>query len=203
MRVMRAYMVSRLAAFRADERATMTVEFCISFPLLMVWFLGSFVFWDGFRSRSHSAKAAYTVSDILSRYSSVSDANLDELYSLQQKMLPRSHNSTALRMTSICFREGADPFSNTDDEYFVVWSEGRGIAQPMKQSEIPFAIIPAMSDGDSIVLTESWAPWRPLVDWVGISDMVWESHLVTRPRFVELIAHKDVSSSNLCPSAST
>lgn len=175
----------------------MTVEFVIVVPLLMLWFVGSFVFWDGFRSRSHAAKAAYTVSDIMSRYSqTVTNTDLDNLFALETKLLPRAAGAVTLRITSICYRE--DAFGN-NGEYSIHWSRSMGGGTPMTTAGIPLNIMPVMASGDTVLLTETWVPWRPLVDWVGITNQVWRTNLVSRPRFKQIIPNSDINPANTCP----
>lgn len=186
-----------LRRFRDDTEATVTIEFVVAVPLLMLWFVGSFVFWDGFRSRSHANKAAYVVSDIMSRYSqTIDNTNLDNLFSLQDKLLPRANGATNLRITSICYREDS---AGNNGEYSVVWSRAMGGGVPLLDVDIPMTIMPTMASGDSIILTETWVPWRPLVAWVGITDQTWRTNLVSRPRFKQIIPNADINAANICP----
>jgi uncharacterized protein (UPF0333 family) len=186
-----------LRRFGDDTQASMTVEFVVAVPLLMLWFVGSFVFWDGFRSRSHASKAAYTVADIMSRYTqTIDNSKLDDLFALQTKLLPRANGAASMRITSVCYREDS---AGNNGEFSIHWSRGLGGAQPMQLIDLPLSIMPTMASGDTIILTETWVPWQPIVDWVGITNQVWRTHLVNRPRFKQIIPNSDINSDNFCP----
>lgn len=189
--------IASVRRFGAETEGSMTLEFVIAVPLLMLWFVGSFVFWDGFRSRSHANKAAYAVADIMSRYSQpVDNNNLNDLYSLQNKLLPRAGNNARLRISSICYREDTD---GENGEFSIHWSYAMGGGAPMLIADLPMRIMPVMASGDTILLTETSVPWRPLVDWVGISDQAWQANLVSRPRFKQIIPNSDINAANFCP----
>lgn len=184
--------------FLRDERGAISMEFVIWFPLLMFILLGCFVWFDAFRSSSQTSKVAYTVSDIVSRYESVDNARMADLFALQSKMLPPGVDRRALRITSICFAGG---------EHHVLWSQSANGADvepmpEMTESDIPFALLPAMAEQESVILTEVRARWRPLTTYVGLGEKVWGSELVTRPRFTNIVPHADLNSATICPSGS-
>ena len=180
----------RLAEFRRDERASITIEFIIWVPLLAFWLVVGVAFFDAFKSRSDSAKAAETLADIISRQVEIDNAFIAELYALQQVLLPRTPTGARLRVTSIRFLEN-DELDEGDDEHRVEWSVPIGGDAPMENVQIPLSILPEMADRDTIVLTELYVPFQPFTSWGGIGFHTWTNVLVARPRFVSAIAKVD------------
>ncbi|HUS54389.1 MAG TPA: hypothetical protein VMY41_10345 [Thermohalobaculum sp.] len=173
-----------LINWRRDERGTLTIEFLLWLPILAFWLVVSAAFFDAYKSRNDAAKAAHTLSDITSRQVVVTDAFLEELFTLQDKLLPRAPEGKLLRVTSI-------RYSAEDEEYQVLWSEALGGGQPLTDEDIPLSIMPAMADLDSIILTELSVPYQPFTKWARITANTWSFSLISRPRFVSAIAMID------------
>jgi len=178
-----------------DQRGSISIEFMVVFPLLLFLSISGLAFWDAFQSNSKTAKIAYTVSDIMSRYDVVDSTDMAYLYSVQDKMLSPDLDRRSLRISSICFENG---------NYRVLWSftsNSPDIADPgaLTDTDIPVAILPAMAPQDSVILTEVEARWQPKLN-VGVGAKTWRSELVSRPRFVKVIPHTTLNPSNICPS---
>ncbi len=178
-----------------DERGSISMEFVIVMPLLLFLVTGGITFWDAFQSNSKTAKIAYAISDIVSRYEVVDDPEMIALYGVQDKLLDPALDRRSLRISSICFENG---------NFRVLWSytsSSNDIAGPdaLKDEEIPVEILPTMAPQDSVILTETEARWQPQLN-VGVGSRTWRSELVSRPRFVKIIPHKTLNPSNICPS---
>jgi hypothetical protein len=169
--------------FVRDETGTMTVEFVVVFPLLMVWFIGSFVFFQTYRNYSQAEKASFAIADIMSRQSEVDSAFIDELKPLFEGMQPKPSTGEWMRVSSISFDD--------DDGYEIIWSRSVGGGSDLSDTDTMTEFLPAMMDGDSIILTETYVPYRPMVDWVGIPELTWANRVVTRPRYVSAVAKTD------------
>jgi Flp pilus assembly protein TadG len=163
----------------SDERGTVTIEFLLWLPVLIFWIVISVSSYDAFRSRDEAAKAAQTLSDIVSRQTEVDAAFFTELSDLQDKLLPRAPASKWLRVTSIMFVGG---------DYQVQWSRSVGGGVPLTNAEIPLELLPTMADLDSIIVTEVHSPYQPIANYTGITVTEWDISLVSRPRFVSEIA---------------
>lgn len=179
-----------------DEDGTVSIEFVLVFPLLALWFIGSFVWFDSFRSNSLTAKTAYTLSDMASRMGKDEDkpyATLDELDALfdsHTMLLPPRIDDGWLRVSSICFNGSSYRVLWSylgDDTYAAAAADPDDDLEPrlgyLTDETIPTEIMPPMSSNDSIILTETFATWTPLADWVGMSESDWRNRLVTRPRY--------------------
>lgn len=178
----------RTAEFLRDDRGSITVEFVIWFPFLMLWFVGTVIFFDAFRVRNDAAKAAYTMADIASRYDEIYDTDLAELFALQNNLLPRAQTEGKwMRLSSI---------QNVGGNLQVLWSDP--IVPPdleigedypsLATEDIPTELMPAMAELDTVILLELFVPYVPIASWVGILPRTWNIELVSRPRFVSSIA---------------
>lgn len=173
-----------LRGWQRDEYGSITIEFLLWLPLLAFWLVVSAAFFDAYKSRSDAMKAAQTLTDILSRQVEVDNAFIDELYALQDKLLPRAPAGTRLRVTSV-------QYVDADEEYQVQWSRVIGGGQPLDTATISQEFFPQMADLDTVILTELDVSYRPFTDWGRIGNRTWSFALVTRPRFVSAIAKTD------------
>jgi len=181
--------------FSTDDRGVIAMEFTIWLPFLVLWIALSFLFFDAYRSNSKTEKVAYAISDIVSRYEFVNNAIISDLVTMQDKLLPGRVDQRSLRISSICYE---------DDTYKVMWSfsdadEGVTGIDPLEDATIPTAILPAMADQDSIILTELRGRWTPITSIGGLADITWVNQLVTRPRFVQIVPHEELNDETDCP----
>ncbi len=168
--------------FAQDEEGSITIEFVIWVPILMLWLIGSLAFFDGYRERGRAAKASHVISDILSRQVEVSQDYVDELGELLDELLPGTPAGKWIRVTSITYSGGV---------YSVQWSSVTGDGAPMTNDDIPLDMMPTMAANDTVVVTETHVPFTPMLDWVGMDSNVWESFLPNRPRFVASVKFVD------------
>jgi len=192
----------RRKPFHKDEDGVISVEFILTFPLLIMWLLGSFIFFDVFRSYARTEKVAYAISDATSLLTSVDTAMLDDFWTVQQQMLPPRTTRRAMRISSICWR---------DNQYRIMWSYARhgddtqiDPLQDTLEDQVPVPIMPILADGDSIILTEVYAEWVPLSDNIfglQMRNHMVENRLAQRPRDVQLLQNVSVNNRDTCPTA--
>ena len=58
---------TQLRRFRSETRGAAVLEAVIITPVLIWVYVGSFVFFDAFRTYSNSVRATYAVADVISR----------------------------------------------------------------------------------------------------------------------------------------
>jgi len=184
-----------LIRFLSETRASVTIEFVLVFPLLVLWLVVSFVMFDAFKSNSIKQKVTYTVSDIASRYGQISDAEIGDLVDVARRMLPPRLDRRIVRISSVCFE---------DDTYKVLWSHSWSDPEVpglplLTDDTIPLDIMPSLQRQRSVILTEIHARWRPLSSIGGLSDQQWSNAHVTGPRFVTIIPHEDINPATVCP----
>lgn len=164
---------------RQDTGATYSIEAIMVFPLMLWGYLGLFIFFDSFKHKSISVKAAYTISDFLSReMDRIDQPYVDGLNSVLD-FLSKSRQPTYLRITVVKFDED-------NEEHDLVWSAGGRELAGLTESEMRTQLspkIPIMADADTAVVLQTWSSYDPIAD-VGIPRQSFEHLVVTSPRFV-------------------
>ncbi|MEM9782079.1 MAG: hypothetical protein AAF899_06355 [Pseudomonadota bacterium] len=203
------------AGFLSNLRGAITMEFAIWFPVLLLWLVASAVIYDAYRVRDAAIKTSYTISDILSRLTTLQDtlvdgADLGDLVELHRKMLPRGGDRQALRISSIqcvrvdgCFTDSTTYVPQIND-FVVNWSVvPRQAEWPVDYTSpvaletgaaagttkaIPLGILPPMDELDVVLIVDLWVPFTPFTTFAGFSATTWEYRVPVRPRFVPQIA---------------
>ena len=182
----------KLLGFIRDERGSVLAEAVVILPMFIWSYLAFFVYWDSYKTINVAQKAAYTVSDLISREQvTLPTTYVPGMLSLL-KYLVDDQTSTKIRVTSLVFLEGAtvnvgqdDP----DDKTMVQWSISPGDAMtPYTDASLLSVLdkIPAMYDGDSVILVETSTQFDPIFD-VGMASREVTNFVVTRPRFLPKI----------------
>lgn len=180
-----------LRRFLRDEGASIWVETVLVLPMLLWAIMGLYVFWDSFRAMNKVQKAAYTISDMISREMvTINDAYITGMDSVMEYLIDPDQN-VSLRVSSVTY-------SSAQTKYLIHWSRSTDTAtlpalttttlQDVKDS------IPTMSDGDYVVIVEARVTYHPVFN-VGMSDTVLSQFIVTRPRFVPKVCLSGVSCS--------
>ncbi|MEL6481556.1 MAG: hypothetical protein AAFQ75_08915 [Pseudomonadota bacterium] len=185
------------AAFWAAERGAISFEFMIIFPTLLVMLIGSFGYFEAFRSTSMTSKIAFAVNDIMSRHDTVDNVDMQNLFAVAEKMMPPTVTGLQMRVTSVCYENST---------YKVLWSYvdaevGTTPPAQMASAEIPVGVMPTIDAQNSAIITEVWGTWTPFMTLVGLAPRTIESRLVIRPRFVRIIPHDTLNPSNICPTS--
>ena len=172
-------LIHALRRFRRDEEGNLFVEAVIVLPFMLWAYVGLFVYWDAFRSVNSVQKAAYTVSDMISReMAPITPAYLTGMDAIIERLVDQDQD-VAMRVTSVYF----DQLDNRNE---VHWSVSPGAAMPVLTTALLQAFrnqIPDMSDGDYVVIVEVSVGYTPSFN-VGFSDLEMTQFIVTRPRFV-------------------
>ncbi|MEM9783555.1 MAG: hypothetical protein AAF899_13905 [Pseudomonadota bacterium] len=163
-----------MTRFNRDRQGAINMEFMLWLPLLLIWLVTTVAAFDGFKARNDSAKAAYTISDILGRAEALSNADLDDLFTLQRRILPGAPaNGHVLRTASIAY-DGTN--------YTLEWSWSSLPSDTYTASEMPFALMPQMAPGSTVILTEVFVPYEGVLGIDAFGDRTWQFQLFARPR---------------------
>jgi hypothetical protein len=179
-----------LQGYIRDERGVMLAEFLIMLPLIIWGFIALVVYWDVFRTINTTQKAAYSISDLLSRQEVITPDFVEGLQDVLTFLTPDTAPSR-MRITSFEFNAG-NPAITTDDQYVVLFScspEDRETtlldqdALKLRSSEIPI-----MDNLDSMILVETWVDYTPDFD-IGVLNvtgtleaLTLTQSVMTRPR---------------------
>ncbi len=173
-----------LQRFKDDDSASLTMEFVLMLPVLMLWFIGSIVFFNAYITKSGAQRAAHTVSDVISRQTQVDNNFIDTLLLLQNRMLPRARVGT-VRVSSI------QKNANTGD-LAMLWTYSTDAnAQPLLINDIPLTDLPLMQAGESVLLVDTSVPFAPISDWVAMGSNDWTNRVVVTTRFVDPLVNTD------------
>lgn len=175
-------MLRPLERFYKETTASATVEAVLILPLLMAWFVGGFVFFDGFKNRNTALKATYTIGDILSRETNGATAEYIDNLQLLYDSLAYTSGSSAIRVSSIAW---------TGSKHRVLWSHSTKSALPVQTNDTVRVSafrnrIPIMAMTDTVILVESFTDYNPVFN-VGWNHRVFENFVVTSPRFASCL----------------
>lgn len=169
--------------FLDSTQGNAAIEFAFYAPLLLGLFASIYTFFDAFRQQSINLKAAYTVSDLISRETNfVNDDYIDSMHALTSELV-RNDTTLSTRISVVRWDED-------DQNYYVDWSEVRGAAfQPWADGTINTVKekLPDMPDQERVILVETWNEVSPAFN-VGIPLMDVKNFVFTRPRFAPLVA---------------
>ncbi|MQQ08893.1 pilus assembly protein [Epibacterium sp. SM1979] len=197
---MRKLFSQKAKRFASDTEGSITVEFAIYLPLILFIFAVIVTFFDAFRQESINLKAAYTVSDLISR--ETQELNEDYIDSMQNmaELLVRPDSVLSLRVTIVRWDED-------DDRYYVDWSRVRGQAYAQLNDSSVEALttrLPNMPDQERVILVETHNQVTPVFPFAMLDvrgerfdqdeDVLLEKSLLdietfvfTRPRFAPLV----------------
>ena len=166
--------------FLGDEGASVVAEAVIVLPLLLWAYIALFVYWDAFRSMNTVQKAAYTLSDMISRdqnRNGITSAYIDGMKQVMNYLIDENQDPH-LRVSSIYW-------SNTNNRFEVQWSRSpNNQMTPMTTALLQgySNAIPTMAAGDTVILVETEVDYVPAFN-VGMPNQVFRQFIVTRPRF--------------------
>jgi hypothetical protein len=176
----------RIRGFLRSQTGAITSEAVIVLPTVIWAVMATFVFFDAFRVKTFSQKAAYTVADALSRQTDPVDEDYIRGINRLHDILARTRNPTAMRVSSI----GRHP---SGEGYEVIWSvppEGRAALTSTFVNTTLSDGLPDFPPGDTIIYVETQIDYLPLFR-VGLPFMNFRQAVSTRPRFAPQIPFDD------------
>ena len=171
-----------LRRFRHDETGAIMAEAVLVLPFMLWSYLALFVYWDNYRAINTVQKAAYTVSDMISREMlPVTEAYVVGMDAMMEYLIDPDQNAKT-RVTSISW-------SQLNNRYEVLWSRSPHNALPVLTTGGLVALeykLPQLADGDTLVLFETEVGYKPSFK-VGLNNQTIKQFIATRPRFVPKI----------------
>jgi len=179
--------------YLGDERASITVEMVMVFPILLWGYFGMFILFDAYRALSSNIRASYTISDMLSReVNEVNAAYIEGLNDIQD-VLTQSPERTVLRVTFVSY-DAASETHTLEGSYS---TEGK---DPIAAGNFQTAIVdnlPPMPDTGWLIVVETWVAYIPFMnitleqlyqmgeksDRYVFGPFFFESLVSVRPRF--------------------
>lgn len=107
-----------LRRLRSSGSGTALIEFAVAFPVLLVMYIGSFTLSDAMACNRKVTIATRTVTDLTTRFSGLSDSEIDSILNASsQMMLPYSASNAQISVSQI---------KVTDSSHGTVsWSRGK------------------------------------------------------------------------------
>jgi Flp pilus assembly protein TadG len=216
--------------FRTDNRGSVLIESVIFLPAMIFTYIGFSIAWDGYRDNNLAQKATYAVADIISRergvFNSNTMLNYVRIFSYAAEiptavtMANMTNGPVAVRITSVLFDE-ADTTSGTNSVILQFSFTSSGLQLPKHTAGSLQGImnkIPALQDGDNIIIVESRLKWVPLFSAEDATDLInpnnnrasaadnatWfaartiDTFTTVRPRFVPRLCWKDDLKASTC-----
>jgi len=179
-----SHLKNKLRNFWRDESGTAVIESVIVFPILMTTLVAMSVYFDAFRVRSVNLKAAYTVSDMVSRVVPILTPNYIDGLGAMFHFLSASNNPTWIRLTLVRFKEN-DPNTAADDEHIIEYSYATDGQLPLTDATLSDVEnrIPIMVNGDTTYIMETHMRYVPTFN-IGFSAYDLDHVIMTRPRSV-------------------
>ncbi|MBY6202213.1 hypothetical protein KUV65_12620 [Maritalea mobilis] len=177
-------MISRsFRRFWADTSAAVAFETVLLLPLLIWAFVGSFVFFDAFRTYNTSVKATYSVADLISRQRSMIYSDDIEGYANILTHIIRDTPPVRMRVTQIGMVNG---------NYQVDWSHGVNGAARLFTTTLPQVEehLPLMGNGERVVLVETTVAYDPPFD-LGLTNIDFQNFTLVRPRYAGQVPFDD------------
>lgn len=171
-----------LGRFSRDEGGSVSVEFVLMFPVLFWVIMACYTYFDGYRQSAANLKAAFTISDLISRETAgINETYIDSMQRLLN-LMTRSQSATKVRISVIRWDE-------EDDRYYVDWSRVRGYKVELTNATIGDMAerLPTMPDEERVILIETSNTYVPPFK-VGINEMEMDNFVFTRPRFTNQVA---------------
>lgn len=179
------YVTKRLRNFRRDEEGSIVAEAVTMFPTLFACVIAMFVFFDAFRNQSINLKAAYTISDALSRESAI----IDNTYMVNtwrlHRFLTNSPTLTQLRVSVI-------QYDGDNDSHSVSWSASKGGIGELTNGGLSAMVandeVPVMPDGETLILVQTAVNYTPQFS-IGMESFNFQNSIFTRPRFTPQLCY--------------
>ena len=166
-----------IARFWKDEKATVAVKAVVMVPMMFWGYVASFTFFDAYPQTSINVKAAYTISDMISRETqAINPAYMNGAHQLLE-LLTRSSEVSRLRVTIV-------RWDNVAKKYKLDWSKTKGAVTPLSATafEAMSQKLPVMVHDERIIVVETWSKYEPPFK-VGLNAQDLYNYMLVRPRF--------------------
>jgi hypothetical protein len=191
------HFAKQLGEFARDERGTVIVETVIVMPVLFWTVLAMFSYWDVYRSVNVIQKAAYTVSDVISRQGKDLPLTSDDMIGYEKLMnyLIDQDQMVEMRVTRLTYLDDTET-------YEVKWSCSPGGDMPeLSNADVNTPDmkkkLPIIGDNDIRILVEANVKYTPIFNvglpyfgatiQTGNDTLLIGQFIVTRPRLATQI----------------
>ncbi len=172
---------SILRRFRSEQSGNIAIEAAILLPIMIWGYLAMFTIFDTYRQYTTQQKAAYTISDLISRQATPLDADFIDGSHELFRSLTRSITEPGLRVTIA-------KYDLVLEEYQVIWSRTRGGMVALTSQDIAnwSNRLPVLPQDDQIIIVETSSLYPPAFD-IGLGLRTINNFVFTRPRYASQV----------------
>ncbi len=179
----RSMIQRRLRAFASDTQGNVALEALIWLPFILFLIAATFSLHDAFRYKALNTKAAYTISDAISRQTDPIDGlYLDGMVELLD-FLVRPGGDSSLRVTLV-------RYNGNDHTYETEFSKTRGSLTSLQTTQLSemHDKLPAMLHNERVIVVETETYYQPPFAIPGLTGAgLFYNYGFTRPRFAPKI----------------
>jgi hypothetical protein len=162
----------------------MSVEAILILPLIFFGLMLVYTYFSAFQLKGMSNKAAYTVSDYISRQTDPVDSDfIDGLADIYGFLTNTGSNT--LRISSIIWA-----VDGNDTDYKLQWSYGANDAAPLTDLSTIEHRLPNLRLGETVLIVEASNDFTPIFD-VGLEIVSFADFVATKPRFATQVLFDD------------
>lgn len=180
-------LISRLRGFARKDDGNVTIETVIWVPLIIATLAATFSLYDAFRYKSLNVKAAYTISDALSRETDpIDNAYLDGMVTLLE-YLTRSEGPYSLRVTLV-------RYNGKKNKYISEFSKTRGDFSRLRNKDLKTMLdqLPTLLHNERVIVVETATEYAPPFSVPGLNTAgLFYNYGFTRPRFAPKLVWSD------------
>lgn len=172
--------------FSKEETGSFAIEFVVMLPLLIFAWLFVVDAFYGFRINTVNQKAAYTLSDMISRETTpINSAYLDGSLELFTFLTDTRVRDRGIRFTAVKFDADSNDFE-------LEWSQSRGSLSPASDGEVAGWVsrLPTMPDNEIIMVVETYQHFIPTFD-IGFNERDIHNFVFVRPRYAPQVLYSD------------
>ena len=173
-----AAIASRLShlggTLRDDRRGVALIEFAFAAPILMLLFVGGYQLSDAFFAYRKVTLATRTISDLTTRFTKVSDEDLDTILNAsQQVMAPYKPSAATMTVSQINI--------DKDGNSTVDWSRGKNMSGLTKNAAftLPAAI---KQPNTSLIVSQITYTYRPVIASGTLGTIPLKEQMIMSPR---------------------
>ncbi len=175
---MKTFILSKLRSFTRKTDGSASVEAAIIFPVLFWAYAASFTYFEAYRAQAVAEKAAYTISDMISRETlPITPTYMSNARNIYKDLSGLSPGETALRVTLL-------RWDGDQNKFKIDWSKRRGDIPRLRNRDVADydALLPTLVANERIILVETASDYDPAFS-VGLAPRIIETFVFTRPRF--------------------
>lgn len=175
--------------FRQNEQGSQSIEAVLMVPMLLFTITFTYVYYSAFSAKGQANKAAYTLSDYISRQTDAIDQTFIDGLSDTYGFLTNDPD-VSLRASAVYWSE--DENSTNGGDHSIIWSASTGSFSPYTTANLSSIQnrIPVMYNGQEVIVIETLRTWAPLLD-VGLGLRDFNDFVVTSPRFATQVIFND------------